>query len=222
MDTVDNYRRYHESRPADRNDLIRNPEVLFQVLASQRALWRALRTIGFTPGQRVVEIGGGSGGSLVQFMEVGCPIDTLVSLDNQAVNAEIGRKKFPGMKFITADGASTGLDRASFDVVFSSTMFGRIPDLAVAQSIGTEMRRIAKPGGHIIVRDWNFGDPRDSDSIGVTHKRIREIFGLPIAHTESGSMTQPVGRRISRFALALYFLLQPLCPLGLRVYVMKV
>lgn len=115
------YKAYHESKGPDRNDLLRNPEVLSQWLASNAALIRALGWIDFRVGQRVVDIGGGSGGSLLPFMEVGCPPDTLTSLDVLSENTEAGRRRFPGISFHECDARRTPFDTGSFDIAYSSS-----------------------------------------------------------------------------------------------------
>lgn len=84
------------------------------------------------------------------------------------------------------------------------------------------MKRIVRHGGHIVVRDWSLADPRDKTTAAVTRKRIGEIFELPIALSEVGALPPPIGRRLSRYALWAYALVQRICPAGQRVYVLKV
>ena len=55
------YAAHHGRHEADRNDVLRNPGVLFQLLAGDVALVRALGKSGFRVGQTVLDVGGGGG-----------------------------------------------------------------------------------------------------------------------------------------------------------------
>lgn len=200
--------------------MIRNPGVLFQKLAADAALWRALGRIDFKVGQAICDIGGGSGGSLVPFMELGCPASTLTSIDRDEKNTSVGRLRFPGVNFVNCDASQTGLPGASFDVVYSSTIFLQIADENIAHGIGREMRRLVKAGGYIVVRDWAIADPRERQ-IAVTRKRIRLLFDLPILFTTNGALLPPVGRRLSTWMPWLYFLIHGILPVGQKVFVLR-
>lgn len=215
------YRAFYKTRAPDRDDLLSNHGVLFQKLAADAALYRALGRIGFRAGQTVVDIGGGSGGSLVPFMELGCPADTLTSVDSYAPNAEAGRRRFPGVTFHNCDGGSTPLPRASADVVFASTVFCPILDDAIACRIGQEMRRIVKPSGHILVRDWSIGDPRKRNFRAMTGARVEAVFGVRPFFAERGALPPPIGRTLSKWAPWAYFAAQAVLPAGMKVYALR-
>jgi ubiquinone/menaquinone biosynthesis C-methylase UbiE len=221
--TRETYRAYHEGRAANRDDLLNNREVLFQKLAGDAALYRALGRINFVPGQTVLDVAGGSGGSLTPFLELAAPSDTLTSVDMEAANTEAGRERFPGISFHHCDARDMPFPDASFDIVYASTMFCPINNPEIDRAIGKEMRRVVKSGGHIVIRDWNIGDPRKrSFFVPLTRKRMANIFGLPIAFSENGALAPPLGRRLSKYAPWAYFLIHQLFPVGQRVYVLQV
>lgn len=66
------YDRYYEKYGADRNDLLNNPEVTFQTFAFDRANIRALQRMELDREKaRVLDVGCGTGASLVQFIRLG-------------------------------------------------------------------------------------------------------------------------------------------------------
>ena len=78
------YRRYYATLGADRNSLLKNPGVLFQSLAHDAALIRALQSI--RPEQdtaRVLDVGCGAGASLLMFVALGFVPDNLHGIDFQ-------------------------------------------------------------------------------------------------------------------------------------------
>lgn len=57
------YDQYYKRHGSDRNSLLRNPEVLFQTLAYDASVIRALRSIKVDPSHsRVLDVGCGEGG----------------------------------------------------------------------------------------------------------------------------------------------------------------
>jgi ubiquinone/menaquinone biosynthesis C-methylase UbiE len=212
------YAAHHGRHKADRNDVLRNPGVLFQLLAADAALVRALGKSGFRVGQTVLDVGGGGGGSLVPFMALGCPAATLTCLDIRDGSAEIAAR-FPGIAFHQCDAQKMPFADATYDVAVASNMFLQITDDGLAAAIGREMRRIVKPGGLIVVRDWALAH-RGREEKAVTRARIQSIFDLPVAHTEYGAVLPPVGRFLSAYAPWAYFIVQKLLPAG-RVYVLR-
>ena len=217
--TVDTYREYQATHPKDRNDILRNPEVAFQALASKAALYRALGRIGFQHTKNVLDVGGGAGGSLVPFMEIGCVASSLTSIDVRPDRAVEGRERFPGVDFRTGDAREMPFPDGAFDVVYASGLFLQITDEKIASSIGRDMRRVCR--GHIVIMDWALSRP-GAPQVAVTRKRVARIFGTPILFAEAAALAPPIGRPLSKYAPWAYFLVQRIFPLGMKVYAMKV
>jgi ubiquinone/menaquinone biosynthesis C-methylase UbiE len=192
-------------------------------LAADAALLKALARINFHPDKaRVLDVGGSSGGSLVPFLSLRCPSSNLTCVDISEEAVQLGRSRFPGVSFFHADARSLPFDDR-FDLVFSSTIFFQNTDDEVAFAIGREMRRVVKPGGFIVTRDWCRGRPGDQTTKAVTVDRIQRLIGLPVEFSERGALVPPVGRRLSAWAPALYFPVRAIFPFltGMRVYVMR-
>jgi len=222
-ETAKNYASYYAAKGGTRNDLLENPGVLFQTLAAEAAVLRALARIEFDPAAaRILDIGGSSGGSLMPFLSLRCPSSHLTCVDISEEAIERGRARFPGVDFVHADARRLPFD-GPFDLVYSSSIFYQNTEEEAAMAIGREMRRVVKPGGFIVTRDWCRSRPGDRTTKAVTTERIERLIGLPVAFSEPGALVPPVGRLLSAWAPSIYFSVRALLPFltGMRVYVMK-
>ncbi len=208
-------RRAFAFKPRDWNE---NASAKLQNDASDRAFARTLAWIDFQPSQRVIDFGGASGGSIQPFLDRGCAPEQLAVVDVQADEIEIGRQKRPGIDFQFCDASKrVPFADAAFDVAMASTAFYEISD-DVVRGMAWEMKRVTRPGGHIIVRDWTMPRP---GARPVTAAFIESVFGLPVAHVERGAMNQIVGRAFSLFLPWLYYKAEPWSPWGMKVYVLN-
>lgn len=219
------YRNYYVRKGPDRNDLLRSPEVLLQSAASDMALVRALGRIGYRPlSQRILDIGGATGGCLVPFMQVGAHPDLLTCVDIRPEAIEEGKRRFPGVDFLCADASAIPLPSSSFDIVYSSTMFVTLPDDVLAKAIAAEMVRVTKPGQILLIRDWLFPKPGDRHYSALTRTRLKRLFpDVEVLFMEKGSLVPPVGRFLSAHLPSMYFFVRACLPFltGLGVYALR-
>ena len=62
-----------------------------------------------------------------------------------------------------------------FNLVMESTMFVQLTDEELSQKISQEMLRVTKPGGYILLIDWRYGKPGNTDYLAVSNKRITKL-----------------------------------------------
>jgi len=208
------YQEYYGRKGLNRNNLLHNPEVLFQTLALDVAIARCLRRAGLDETTAtVLDVGCGSGMSLSALIRLGFHMDNLVGVDQLANRVAVGRRRLPGLDLREADARRLDIPDASFDLVLESTMFAQVTDATVAAEIASEMRRVVKPTGFLLLADWRLKDPRDSRAGALPRARVRMLFpGATLLAVEPGALVPPVGRRLSRHAPSLYFALQRLAP----------
>src|SRR4029079_13187098 len=144
------YSKYYEKLGEDRNDLLRNPEVLFQSFAIDRANIAALRSLSLDKRTaRVLDVGCGSGSGLLQFVRLGFVPTNLAGIDLNDARIEEGKALLPGIDLQVADASRMPFTDASFDLVFESTMLATLESQSLLRSIAAEMIRVCKPGGYI-------------------------------------------------------------------------
>lgn len=94
----------------------------------------------FSPGIRILEIGGGTGYQAKRLTEDGFVVDSIDMPDSNYA----GRLEFPVQPY---DGRNIPFPDDSFDVVFSSNVLEHVLDLPYLQA---EMKRVLKPGGYCV------------------------------------------------------------------------
>jgi SAM-dependent methyltransferase len=216
-DTIEWYREYYLKHGSDRNSLL-NPEVLLQVVAAEMAMIAGYRTCAFDPANaEVLDVGCGNGQSLLIPLSLGSNPSKLCGLDIISERIEAARTRLGGVRFECGDASRMPFDDCRFDVVQASTMFVQLTDDAVASPIASEMVRVTRPGGHILVCDWRYNKPGEPQYKAVTRSRLSALFSVgdrtEIRAVHRGALVPPIGRRLSRRGWAgTYFALQRLLP----------
>jgi ubiquinone/menaquinone biosynthesis C-methylase UbiE len=211
------YREYYATKGAERNSLLRNPEVLYQNLAQEAALVRALQSIGPNPeAALVLDVGCGEGSSLISFLRLGFVPGNLHGIDFQEERIIRAKDKCRGMNFQWGDAAKLEYPGEWFDLVLEATMFIHSVDDELSRKIAAEMVRVTKPGGHLLLCDWRYSKPGSIAHKALTQKRIANLFRIG-SETERcgvfpGPLVPPVGRFFSRRLPAFYFLVRGLFP----------
>lgn len=114
-------------------------------------LWRlaTVRAIDPQPGERILDIAAGTGTSSAAIARSGVEV---VALDFSAGMIEVGRKKHPRLEFVEGDATKLPFPDGEFDVVTIS--FG-LRNIHAAQAALTEMFRVMKPGGRLVICEFS-------------------------------------------------------------------
>lgn len=212
------YKDYYDKKGQDRNDLLANPEVLFQHLAFERAAISALRDAKDINRKlsKVLDVGCGHGGSLTRLIQLGFPPGNVHGIDILPERIREATETFPNSNFVCDDAASMPYESDSFDLVMESTMFVQLTDEQLSQEISREMLRVTKPDGYILLIDWRYGRPRDKTYLALSNKRIAKLFSVGSASDvvcqQSGALVPPIGRAVSKYLPSAYFLLRGMFP----------
>lgn len=213
------YEKYYREKGGDRNDLLRNPEVLFQHFAFYESLIRAIRGIDHIDlvTARVLDVGCGSGASLANFLQLGFLPENLYGIDILEERVRNCRERYPNFVLSCDDATRMSFPSESFDIVTESTMFVQITDEGLAASIAGEMIRTCKRGGHLVLIDWRYGKPGNTAYRALSASRIRALFRVGtdtrLVCARKGALVPPLGRFLSRRLPALYFPVRALVPL---------
>jgi len=216
-DTTEWYRNYYRTKGSTRNDPLSNPEVVFQQFGIDESVLHALRSTDLDRARAIVlDVGCGAGGSLSRFLNLGFPPDHLHGIDILPDRIAEARRLWPNVHFDFGDATSMRYPPESFDLVMESTMFVQLTDEELSETIGREMLRVAKPHGYVMLIDWRYGKPWDHHYLGLSRSRIRKIFQVGVltdfCTSRNGALLPPLGRPLSRYAPAAYFLVRALFP----------
>jgi 2-polyprenyl-3-methyl-5-hydroxy-6-metoxy-1,4-benzoquinol methylase len=191
--------------------------VLFQFLAAEASVVRALRSIQLNPAEaKVLDVGCGRGGSLMTLLRMGFTPTNLHGIDIRPEQIAFARKWLPLSPIECADASRLEFAEGTFDIVHAAAMFLQVPDETLSARIAAEMVRLTKRGGHILVSDWRYSKPGSSEFKAVDKKRIARLFSVG-SHTIvqgvfPGQMIPPVGRFFSEHLPSLYFLVRAVFP----------
>lgn len=216
-DAQECYADYYAKKGVDRNSLLQNPSVLFQVLAQDAAVIRGLQSVGIDPqAAKVLDVGCGDGASLWLLMRLGFEANNLHGVDLLESRIASARARHPLIHFDCADATQLPYADGSFDLLMESTMFIHAADEDLARKIASEMIRVTKPGGTLLISDWRYAKPRNRHYRAVTRQRLARLFQTGV-RTEvqgrfRGSLLPPVGRFFSRHSPWLYFAVQTMLP----------
>ena len=210
------YESYYTRKGTDRNSLY-NPGVLFQVLAQDAALIRAMRTVNLNADSaKLLDVGCGDGSSLWLLLRLGFKPENLHGVDIQPELIGKARSRHPLIHFDAVDATQLPFEDSAFDMVMESMMFIHATDSQLAQNIAAEMLRVTRPGATLLLSDWRYAKPRNPNYQAVTKKRINSLFGVGhctrMQSRHRGALLPPVGRFLSKHVPSSYFVVQKLCP----------
>lgn len=222
------YQHYYSKVGENRNSLRSNPEVLFQVLAMESSVVCALGTLDHDPKTtRILDAGCGGGGDIYHLLRLGYDPECITGLDIQTERLDGARKVYPHIRWIEGDATRMTFETVSFDMIFESGMFATLPDDTVRSAIASEMVRVCRPGGYLVLVDWRTPKPGDSNYKALTQRELRKLFAIGrdtvLTGIYKGALVPPVGRFLSKYAPWLYFLVAKIFPVlvGQVVYVLK-
>jgi SAM-dependent methyltransferase len=156
--------------------------------------------------RRVLEIGCGTGGNLLHFLQLGFSPENLVGNELLEDQVEVARRRAAGgHKNPGGDAAEINLDEGPFDVVYQSTVFTSILDDGFQQKLADRMWAMVKPGGGVLWYDFIYNNPQNPDVRGVPLKRIRELFQQGKIDSWRITLAPPISRRVTRIHPALYY-----------------
>ncbi len=125
---------------------------------TRQYVWQELKpfTQFVKPGDTVLDLGCGNGRLYQIFADL--PI-SYIGIDQSEELLVIARKQFQKGKFIHGSMLSTPLPDKSVDVIFCIAALQHIPGRDFQVKVIEEMKRVLRPGGKIILSNWNlFGD----------------------------------------------------------------
>jgi len=212
------YKDYYLRKGNDRNDLLTNPEVLFQYFGFEFAALTALgKAINFNKeSSKILDVGCGDGNSLTRFLRLGFSPGNIYGIDAIGERIDEACKRYPNIDFKCDNASKMPYESQMFDLTFSSGMFIQITDEKLSREISDEMLRVTKINGYIMLIDWRYSKPGNSTYLGVSKRRIVKMFSVgslsDIVCQTNGALIPPIGRPLSKYIPSLYFFVRALFP----------
>jgi SAM-dependent methyltransferase len=203
--------RYHPLRP----------EVQHALQERQRALRVLLARAGIASVEdlRLTEVGCGSGGNLLELLQLGFAPQHLQGIELLPERAQQARARLPAaLRLIEGDATQADIAPASQQLVLQATVFSSLLDDAFQQRLADAMWRWLAPGGAVLWYDFTVDNPRNPDVRGVPLARLRQLFPQGRLDARRVTLAPPLARAAARLHPRLLPLLNAL-PL-LRTHVL--
>lgn len=185
---------------------ILDPGNLLIVQERERLLARLFRKAGYRTlaEVRVFEAGSGGGYNLRQCVQWGANPADLAGVDIDPASVDYSRAHSPNIRVHLGSAELIPEVDRSFDVCLAFTLFSSIHDEEIAERIASEMFRVTRPGGIIVIYDMRRDNPRNPAVHAVDGDDIRRWFPKCRAKTRHITLLPPLARPLARWAPFLY------------------
>lgn len=145
-----------------------NPGNLLMHHQTVRSRIAALREASLFPlhGRRVADIGCGSGGWLLDFLQWGADPTDLAGIDLMEYRLQQARRLIPQADLHVGSASELPWPDQSFDIVSQFMVFMNMFDPVLKHAVASEMLRVLKPGGRSAVVRPQSGQPEQSPGEG--------------------------------------------------------
>jgi SAM-dependent methyltransferase len=167
-------------------------------LRATLALWRAhgWHTLA---GRRIVEVGCGGGGNLLDLLRVGASADGLTGIELLPERVAAARACLPAaLALIEGDATAAPVAPGSQDVVLAFTVFSSLLEDAPQAQLAAAVWRWVKPGGGVLWYDFAVDNPRNPDVRGVPIRRLRALFPEARLIVRRVTLAPPLARALAR------------------------
>lgn len=162
------------------------------------ALWRA-HGWPTLAGRRIVEVGCGAGGNLLDLLRLGAEPEHLSGLELLPERIAAARRCLPAAVHVAeGDAAQAGVAPGSQDAVLAFTVFSSVLDDSQQQRLAQAMWSWLTPGGGVLWYDFALDNPRNPDVRGVPLVRVRELFPEARLAARRVTLAPPLARALAR------------------------
>jgi ubiquinone/menaquinone biosynthesis C-methylase UbiE len=184
------------------------PSVYMAGQEKERALIKWIRTCGIdTSSKKILEIGCGTGGNLLQFIHLGFLPENLIGNELIDERVKVAATKLPtGVNLYPGDACNISFPENYVDIVYQSTVFTSILSDDFQKKLAEKMWGLIKPGGGVLWYDFIYNNPANSDVRGIKISKIKELFPEGKYKIWKITLAPPINRTITKFHPSFYHL----------------
>jgi ubiquinone/menaquinone biosynthesis C-methylase UbiE len=175
------------------------PANLFIYQARERAMISVMGKAGALSldGKRVLDVGCGDGSVLRDLLRYGASPNDLHGIDLLPDRVDRARALTPGAHIDCADARQLPYDTGEFDLVLGFTLLSSMRDVSARQQVASEMSRVARPGGLVLVYDF-WLNPTNRHVHALRRSEVRALFHGRDVEFKSTTLAPPIVRALTR------------------------
>jgi SAM-dependent methyltransferase len=188
---------------------ILRPEVLLSTQEWQREMLFLFSGVcGYTDTDlrrlKLVDVGCGYGGHLLDFLRVGFAPENLCGIELLHERAAAHARLPAAIPIHESDASTAEIAPQSQDIVFQSVVFSSLLDDGFQQELANRMWSWVRPGGGVLWYDFVYNNPRNPDVRAVPLSRIRQLFPGTSIVVRRVTLAPPISRRVTAIHWRLY------------------
>jgi len=153
---------------------------------------------------RLLEVGCGSGGNLLELLGLGFEPANLLANELLPERAAAARARLPAaVQVLEGDALALPLPEASLDLVLQSTVFSSLLDPGFRARLAARLWAWLKPGGAVLWYDFAVDNPRNPDVTGLPPAELRRLFPAASIDSRRVTLAPPLARRAAALHPAL-------------------
>lgn len=159
--------------------------------------------------KKVLEIGCGTGGILLEYMSYGCNPSKLYGIDLLYSRLKKARFRLNSSTLVNADAQNLPYPSGTFDIVLQYTAFSSVLDQNVKKNMAREIVRVLNDQGVIIWYDF-WINPTNKQTRGIRPREIRQLFYDCNCEFRKITLAPPITRRIVKISWCLTLIFESL------------
>ena len=157
---------------------------------------------------KLLEIGCGNGGNLLQFLRLGFSPENLIGNELLEERFIASRNKLPEkLKLIQGNALDLNFETLQFNVVFQSMVFSSILDEKFKLQLAKTMWGWVKEGGGILWYDFIYNNPWNKDVKGISYNKVKEYFPKGSNKKWKITLAPPLSRVVTKIHPSFYNIL---------------
>ena len=144
--------------------------------------------------KNILDVGCAGGNIFNLLQDLGAKEENIYGIDVRGDRLEEAKELFPASNFMQMDARELNFDDATFDIVFTFTIFSSIIEKKIRMEVANEICRVLKPNGVIIYYDIRYNNPFNSNVIKMT----LDDQSYADSRCTSSRVSQCSGRRAAR------------------------
>lgn len=153
--------------------------------------------------KRLLEVGCGSGGNLLDLLRLGATPELLGGIELQPERAAVARASLPeAVTLLEGDACQQYVAPASQDAVLAFTLFSSLLASDFRHHMAQALWRWVAPGGGVLIYDFVVNNPGNPDVRGIPLRELQALFPAAQIHSRRLTLAPPIARRLPRWMLS--------------------